>query len=136
MTSTITLSDGSYAGPGQALAAPLRSRTSLTAIDSANSHLTATLAHTGAITISDSTSGCHNLTVAECSGSTAATDLGIAGTGSGASLTGSPISCGSVTFYASTGNDTMKGGTGSTNSLVETWDANMTLSRQRSQARP
>ena len=77
--------------------------------------------------MSDTTGGNSNLTVANCAGSTAATDLGIAGTGSGASLTGSPIVCGSVSFYGSAGSDTMKGGTGSTNSLVETFDANMTL---------
>ena len=121
----ITLTDGSSKSID--LASAFTIQDVLDAIHSADSRLTATLGSSGAITVSDTAAGSGNLAVANCTGSTAATDLGIAGTGSGASFTGSPMVCGSVTFYGSAGSGTMKGGTGSTNSLVETYDANMTL---------
>jgi len=121
----ITLSDGS--SDSVDLSSAFTVQDVLNAIGAADSRLTATLGSSGAISISDTAGGSGNLTVANCTGSTAATDLGIAGTGTGASLTGTPISCGSVTFYGSAGNDTIKGSAHATSTLVESWDANMTL---------
>jgi hypothetical protein len=64
----------------------------LTAIHAADPRLTALINAAGTgITITDSTGGSGNLTVANLNGCTAATDLGILGAGTGGTLAGTPI---------------------------------------------
>ncbi len=108
--------------------------------------LTATLSATGSIVITDSTTGSGTLNVANGAGSVAATNLGIAGTGTSGVLTGSAIVSGNVTLVAGSGKDTLKGSLGNntfiggsgddtmtglagawSNTLVETQDADMVL---------
>ncbi len=102
---------------------------------------------TGAISITDSSGGSGSLIVANGAASAAATDLGIAGTSATGVLTGTPIVAGNVTLVAGKGNDTLEGSLGNntfvggsgddtmtgqadawSNTLVETQDADMTLS--------
>ncbi|HRZ91728.1 MAG TPA: hypothetical protein P5022_02355, partial [Candidatus Paceibacterota bacterium] len=102
----------------------------LAAFHSANIHLAAAINAAGnGLTISDSTIGSGNLAIANLNGCTAATDLGILGTGTGATISGTTIvnsivstaishvqnavgGSGDDLFMGSTGNNRFTGGDG------------------------
>lgn len=125
----ITLTDGSIVDVNVGDAGTIQDV--IDAIEAADSHLSVAInTATKGLIISDSVGGSGNLTIANLNGCTAATDLGIAGIGSGNTINGSVISTsvssGSFTniqsaiggqgddlIIGSTGNNTLDGGDGS-----------------------